>query len=189
MLKTIYRASLIISILLFCFGLVLIFNSEAFIKTISIILGVILLVIGILPVAEFFRNRKENVGYGVGLISGIFSIVCGLIFILNDSMLMVLIPVLVGVWMIINGVNKFRFSFLLKDQNEKTWLITFIYSIIIIVGGALLVIHPVRGIKLVYETLGIIICVYAIIDIIDCLLIKSKYKQVTTAITKVIDEQ
>ena len=189
MLKTIYRASLIISILLFCFGLVLIFNSEGFIKTISIILGVLLLVIGILPVADFFRNRKEISSNGVGLISGIFSIVCGLIFILNDSMLLVLIPVLVGVWMIINGVNKFRLAFALKDQNESTWLITFIYSIIIIVVGALLVINPIKGFKLVYSTLGIIICVYAALDIIDCLLIKSKYKQVTTAITNVIDEQ
>ena len=189
MLKKIYNASLIISVLLFCFGLVLIFNSEGFIKTISIILGVILLIIGILPVADFFRNRKEIASNGVGLISGIFSIVCGLIFILNDSMLIVLIPVLVGVWMIINGVNKFRFAFELKDQRESTWLITFIYSIVIIVGGALLVIHPVRGFKLVYETLGIIICVYAVLDIIDCLLIKSKYKQVTTEIAKIIDEQ
>ena len=190
MLKRVYLASIIISILLFCFGLVLIFNSEGFIKSISTIMGIILLIIGILPVADFFRNRKDiDKTSGIGLISGVFSIVCGLMFILNSSVLTVLIPVLVGVWMIINGVNKFRFSFELKDQNQSVWLVTFIFSIVIIVGGVLLILHPVRGGELVYETLGIIICIYAVLDIIECIFIKTKVKAITTEIVKVIDEQ
>ena len=190
MLKKVYMASIIISILLFGFGIVLIFNSEGFIKSISTILGIILLVIGILPVADFFRNRKEvDNTSGVGLISGVFSIVCGLMFILSDSVFTILIPILVGVWMIINGVNKFRFSFELKDQQQSAWIITFVFSIVIIVGGVLLILHPVRGGELVYQTLGIIICIYAVLDIIECIYVKTKVKQVTTEIVKVIDEQ
>ena len=190
MLKRIYRASLIISALLFCFGLILIFNSEGFIKSISTIIGIILIIIGVLPVADFFRTRKEVDNFtGVSLISGVFSIVCGLMFILNDSVITILIPIIVGVWMIINGVNKFRFSFELKDQKQSVWLFTFIFSIIIIVGGVLLIIHPVRGGELMYQTLGIIICIYAALDIAECIFIKKRVKQVTTEIVKVIDEQ
>ena len=189
MLKRIFRASIITSIILFLFGLVLIFNSEEFIKSISIIIGLLLLVIGILPVTDFFRYRRDDMISGISLISGIFSIVCGLMFLLNENMLMILIPVFIGVWMIINGVNKFRFSFELKDMEEKTWVITFIFSIVIIVCGGYLIINPVRGVKLVSQTLGIIICIYSILDIIDCILIKIKYKEIKNEITKVIDEQ
>lgn len=189
MLKRIYRASIITSILLFAFGLVLIFNSEGFIKSISTIIGIILLVIGILPVVDFFRYRRDTAISGISLISGIFSIVCGLMFLLNENMLMILIPVFIGVWMIINGINKFQFAFQLKDQEEKLWIITFIFSIIIIVCGAYFILNPIRGAKLVSQTLGIIICIYAVLDIIDCILIKLKYKEITTEITKVIDEQ
>lgn len=189
MLKRIYRASIITSILLFAFGLVLIFNSEGFIKSISTIIGIILLIIGVLPVVDFFRYRRDTAISGISLISGIFSIVCGLMFLLNENMLMILIPVFIGVWMIINGINKFQFAFQIKDQGEKTWLVTFIFSILIIVCGAYFIINPIRGAKLVSQTLGIIICIYAILDIIDCILIKVKYKEITTEITKVIDEQ
>ncbi len=189
MLRRVFRASLITSILLFIFGLFLVFNSEGFIKSISTVLGIILLIIGVLPVADFFRYRKSDITSGIGLISGIFSIVCGLMFLLNENMLMVLIPVFIGVWMIINGINKFQLSFNLKDQYEKTWIITFIFSIVTIVCGGYFIINPISGAKIVTQTLGIIICVYALFDIVDCILIKKKFKEITTEISKVVDEQ
>ena len=193
MLKRIYRASIITSILLFLFGLLLIFNSEGFIKSISTIIGILLLVIGILPVAEFFRYRKDNAISSIALIPGIFSIVCGLMLILNDDMLLILIPVFIGVWMVINGINKFRFAFELKDQKESSWIITFIFSIVVVICGGYFIVNPIRGAKLVGQTVGIIICIYAVFDIIDCILIKAKYKEITTEINKqinnVIDEQ
>ena len=192
MLKRIYRVSILTSVLIFLFGLILILNSEAFIKSLSAIIGIILLVIGILPVAMFFRYRDSYMS-SVGLIPGIFSIVCGLMLLLNEDMLLILIPVFIGVWMIINGINKFRFAFILKDQEEKSWIITFIFSIIIVICGGYLIVNPIRGAKLVGQTLGIMICIYAILDIIDCILIKVKYKEIKTevnkAITNVIDEQ
>lgn len=189
MLKRIFRASLITSIMLFAFGLVLIFNSEGFIKSISTVIGLILLIIGILPVVDFFRYRRDDAISGISLISGIFSIVCGLMFLLNENMLMILIPVFIGVWMIINGINKFQFAFKLKDQEEGSWIITFIFSILIVVCGAYFIINPIKGSQIVSQTLGIIICIYAVLDIIDCILIKVKYNEVKNEITKIVDEQ
>ena len=192
MLKRIFRASVIASILLFGFGLILILNSEGFIKSISTIIGIILLIIGVLPVVDFFRYRRDDAVTGISLISGIFSIVCGLMFLLNENMLMILIPVLIGVWMIINGINKFQFAFKLKDQEEKSWIITFIFSIVIMVCGGYFIINPIKGSQIVSQTLGIIICIYAVLDIVDCILIKIKYDETINEIkkiTNVIDEQ
>ena len=189
MFKKIFRASIITSILLFLFGLVLIFNSEECIKSISIIIGLILIIIGILPVTSYFRYRKEETISEISLISGIFSIVCGLMFLFNEEMLLILIPVFIGVWMIINGVNKFRFALDLKDMNETSWIITFIFSILIVVCGGYFIINPARGAKIVSQTLGIIICIYSILDIVDCILIKIKYKEITSQISNVVDEQ
>lgn len=189
MAKKVYRISLVSSILLFLFGLLLILNSEAFIKSISAIIGVILLVVGIFPVIDYFRYRKGGIVAAVSLISGIFSIVCGLMFLLNENMLMILIPVFVGVWMIINGINKLQVSFSLRDQGEKSWIATFIFSIIIIVLGCYFIINPISGADVVTKTIGIIICIYAILDIVDCILIKMKINETKKEIDKVIDEQ
>lgn len=193
MIKKIFNISLISSILLFIFGLLLAVNAEGFIKSITVALGIVLLLIGIFPVVDYFRYRKEGLGASVTLISGIFSIVCGLMLLLNDELLMILIPVFIGVWMIINGINKIELSFEIKDYGEKSWIITFIYSIIIMVLGGYFIINPISGANLVTSMIGIILCIYAVLDIIDCVLIKVKVKKFVKDINKiddkVIDEQ
>lgn len=193
MLKKVFNISIISSLLLFVFGLVLAVNAEGFIKSITVAIGVVLLLIGVFPVIDYFRYRKEGLGASVGLISGIFSIVCGLMLLINEDLLMILIPVFIGVWMIINGINKIQVSFEIKDLGEKSWIITFIYSILIIVLGGYFIVNPISGATTVTSFIGIILCIYAVLDIIDCIIIKVKVKNLKKDLDKiennVVDEQ
>ena len=193
MLKKVFNISIISSVLLFLFGLILAVNAEGFIKSITVAIGVVLLLIGVFPVIDYFRYRKEGLGASVGLISGIFSIVCGLMLLINEDLLMILIPVFIGVWMIINGINKIQVSFEIKDLGEKSWIITFIYSILIIVLGGYFIVNPISGATTVTSFIGIILCIYAVLDIIDCVIIKVKVKSFKKELDKiennVVDEQ
>lgn len=193
MLKKVFNISIISSLLLFVFGLVLAVNAEGFIKSITVAIGIVLLLIGVFPVIDYFRYRKEGLGASVGLISGIFSIVCGLMLLINEDLLMILIPVFIGVWMIINGINKIQVSFEIKDLGEKSWIITFIYSILIIVLGGYFIVNPISGATTVTSFIGIILCIYAVLDIIDCIIIKVKVKNLKKDLDKiennVVDEQ
>lgn len=193
MLKKVFNISIISSVLLFLFGLVLAVNAEGFIKSITVAIGLVLLLIGVFPVIDYFRYRKEGLGASVGLISGIFSIVCGLMLLINEDLLMILIPVFIGVWMIINGINKIQVSFEIKDLGEKSWIITFIYSILIIVLGGYFIVNPISGATTVTSFIGIILCIYAVLDIIDCIIIKVKVKNFKKDLDKiennVVDEQ
>ena len=193
MLKKVFNISIISSVLLFLFGLVLAVNAEGFIKSITVAIGVVLLLIGVFPVIDYFRYRKDGLGASVGLISGIFSIVCGLMLLINEDLLMILIPVFIGVWMIINGINKIQVSFEIKDLGEKSWIITFIYSILIIVLGGYFIVNPISGATTVTSFIGIILCIYAVLDIIDCIIIKVKVKNYKKDLDKiennVVDEQ
>lgn len=193
MLKKVFNISIISSLLLFLFGLVLAVNAEGFIKSITVAIGVVLLLIGVFPVIDYFRYRKDGLGASVGLISGIFSIVCGLMLLINEDLLMILIPVFIGVWMIINGINKIQVSFEIKDLGEKSWIITFIYSILIMVLGGYFIVNPISGATTVTSFIGIILCIYAVLDIIDCVIIKVKVKSFKKELDKiennVVDEQ
>ena len=193
MLKKVFNISMISSVLLFLFGLILAVNAEGFIKSITVAIGVILLLIGVFPVIDYFRYRKDGLGASIGLISGIFSIVCGLMLLINEDLLMILIPVFIGVWMIINGINKIQVSFEIKDLGEKSWIITFIYSILIIVLGGYFIVNPISGATTVTSFIGIILCIYAVLDIIDCIIIKVKVKNFKKELEKiennVVDEQ
>ena len=193
MLKKVFNISMISSVLLFLFGLILAVNAEGFIKSITVAIGVILLLIGVFPVIDYFRYRKDGLGASIGLISGIFSIVCGLMLLINEDLLMILIPVFIGVWMIINGINKIQVSFEIKDLGEKSWIITFIYSILIMVLGGYFIVNPISGATTVTSFIGIILCIYAVLDIIDCVIIKVKVKNFKKELEKiennVVDEQ
>lgn len=193
MLKKVFNISMISSVLLFLFGLILAVNAEGFIKSITVAIGVILLLIGVFPVIDYFRYRKDGLGASIGLISGIFSIVCGLMLLINKDLLMILIPVFIGVWMIINGINKIQVSFEIKDLGEKSWVITFIYSILIMVLGGYFIVNPISGATTVTSFIGIILCIYAVLDIIDCIIIKVKVKNFKKELEKiennVVDEQ
>lgn len=193
MLKKVFNISIISSLLLFLFGLVLAVNAEGFIKSITVAIGVVLLIIGVFPVIDYFRYRKDGLGASVGLISGIFSMVCGLMLLINEDLLMILIPVFIGVWMIINGINKIQVSFEIKDLGEKSWIITFIYSILIMVLGGYFIVNPISGATTVTSFIGIILCIYAVLDIIDCVIIKVKVKSFKKELDKiensVVDEQ
>lgn len=193
MLKKVFNISMISSVLLFLFGLILAVNAEGFIKSITVAIGVILLLIGAFPVIDYFRYRKDGLGASIGLISGIFSIVCGLMLLINEDLLMILIPVFIGVWMIINGINKIQVSFEIKDLGEKSWIITFIYSVLIMVLGGYFIVNPISGATTVTSFIGIILCIYAVLDIIDCVIIKVKVKNFKKELEKiennVVDEQ
>ena len=193
MLKKVFNISMISSVLLFLFGLILAVNAEGFIKSITVAIGVILLLIGVFPVIDYFRYRKDGLGASIGLISGIFSIVCGLMLLINEDLLMILIPVFIGVWMIINGINKIQVSFEIKDLGEKSWVITFIYSILIMVLGGYFIVNPISGATTVTSFIGIVLCIYAVLDIIDCIIIKVKVKNFKKDLDKiennVVDEQ
>ena len=193
MLKKVFNISMISSVLLFLFGLILAVNAEGFIKSITVAIGVILLLIGVFPVIDYFRYRKDGLGASIGLISGIFSIVCGLMLLINEDLLMILIPVFIGVWMIINGINKIQVSFEIKDLGEKSWVITFIYSVLIMVLGGYFIVNPISGATTVTSFIGIVLCIYAVLDIIDCIIIKVKVKSFKKELDKiennVVDEQ
>ena len=184
--KKIYRMSLISSIVFFVFGLLLIFQTEGIIKTVSIIIGIILLVIGIFPIVNYFRNRNQGILSSAGLLYGIFSAVAGIVIIFNKNLLSTIIPVLGGVWMIINSVNKIQIAMELRDNKISSWLISFIFAIIILIAATLLIIYPARGAIIVSKTVGIFIVIYSALDIADSIFIKVKGKEVKQ---KVIDAQ
>lgn len=188
-LKRIYRVSLASSIIFLIFGLFLVFQTEGVIRTVSIFMGSLLFIIGIVPIVNYFKNRLGNFFSSAGLLYGIFSVVAGLLILFNTKILATIIPILTGVWMIINSVNKIQIAMELRDNNVKSWLITFIFAILILILGALFIINPFASAVLLGKTIGIFIVIYAILDIVDSVIIKVKAKDVINQIIEIKEEK
>lgn len=181
-LKKVYRISLASSLVFLIFGLLLIFQTQNVISTVSVIIGILLLVIGIYPIINYFKSRQLGFFSSAGLLYGIFSVVAGIVIIVNKNILATIIPVLSGVWMIINSVNKIQIAMELRDKKINSWIISFIFAIIILIGGTLLIINPFRGAVILSKTVGIFIVIYALLDISDSVFIKVKTKKTKDSI-------
>ena len=184
-LKKIYRVSIVSAVIFLIFGLFLVFQTENVIKTVSIIMGSLLLIIGIVPIVNYFKNRIHNFFSSAGLLYGVFSTVAGLMILFNTKILATIIPILSGVWMIVNSVNKIQIAMELRDNKVSSWLITFIFAIIILIAGAFLIINPFASAVLLGKTVGIVIVIYTVLDIIDSIIIKVKAKDIINQIVEI----
>lgn len=187
--KRIFWISLTSALVMLIFGILLFVFPEAVIKSIAISMGVIFIMIGIIPIINYFRYRATGFSTTFSFMMGVFCIVVGLILLMNENVLGTIIPIIAGVWMIINAINRISIAMDLRDDKISFWSITFIYAIITLVVGVLLILDPVNGGKLVTKTIGIIICIYTLLDIINLILVKIKAKKIVNEVKKIIDTE
>ena len=189
--KRIFWISLASTLVMLAFGVLLFIFPTTVIKSIAITMGVIFIMIGIVPIINYFRYRAKGFSTTFSFMMGVFCIVVGLILLMNENILGTIIPIITGVWMIINGINRISIAMDLRDDKVSYWAITFIYAIITLIVGVLLILDPVNGGKLVTKTIGIIICIYTVIDLVDLILVRVKCKKITKEIKnevkKIID--
>ena len=111
-------ASLIFSILFIAAGIFLLTRPETAINIICYILGVILLISGVVYIIQFFSDKSSDSYLSISFIFGAFLFIFGIIILIRPDIIASIIPLLVGVWMLINGVTKLSDSASLKKIHK-----------------------------------------------------------------------
>ena len=62
--------------------------------------------------------------------SGLLSVILSIIIVSNPDYVNILLPMMVGLWFIINSTFKLRMALALKDSNNTYWPITYILSLL-----------------------------------------------------------
>lgn len=68
LLKKVFLMSLVSSILFFVFGLLLFLQADAVIKTVSVMIGIILVGLGVVPIVNYFKTRNAGFFSSTGLL-------------------------------------------------------------------------------------------------------------------------
>ena len=165
----ILKTSLLSWLVFIILGIFLILKAELTLKIISYVVGGTLL-LAIIPLAKQLFDKEANY-MNLAFISQIFMVVAGIILILNTELIASIIPILIGILMLVNGISKLQFAYLLKTYQVKNWLFTLILSIFILAGGILFLTNPFKGAVAITKLIGIFMVVYSIIDMIDFLVI------------------
>ena len=176
------KSSIISAIGLAILGILLVFESELTIVSISYVIGAILVAIGTVAILNFVNDMKKNVKNELNIVYGIGMVVLGIIVISNPKGVASIIPFILGVLIIINSAAKLQYSLELKKDNNKLWNSTMIMALITLLCGLLLVFNPFSGAEFITKVVGVLLFIYAITDIVSSLRIRKTVKNIQKVI-------
>lgn len=166
------RSSLITSIILIVVGLLLIIKPEEVLSLISIIIGIGIVVIGIFGIINYIRDLQEDNTMSLDIIYGVICLIVGSILIMNTKIVGSILPIVLGIWMVINSIIKAQYTLMLKDNNNSRWKITLLFSVLTLVCGILFIFNPFKGAALITQIIGTIVVIYSIMDIANIIILK-----------------
>ncbi len=167
-------SSLIASIIFAILGIILIINPEAIVRVISFALGFMFILTGIYKVINYFVNKGSYDLYNYDLAFGIIAIALGLITIIYCREITALFRILIGLWIIYSSVIRFSLSLKLKTLGTDTWKYSLILSIVMLVCGLYVLFIS----NTIVVSIGIVILVYAVIDIIESIIFLLNIKDI-----------
>lgn len=175
-LRSMYKTSIVLSIILIFIGIFLLIQPETTLYAISYFVGIVLIVWGLFPIISFLTNKESQKFLELSFVTGIIAFLFGVVVMIKPDMIGSIIPLLLGLWMVINGAIKLYYSFILNKEGKAT--LSIIVSLLILLGGILLVINPFEGAVVLTKIIGISFITYSILDLLECFSIFKTYKSI-----------
>lgn len=153
--------------ILFCIiflilGVIIYFNPDVTIDIAGTILGVYLIIIGILKMADYF-TRKYDFFYRYHLVVGILAVILGIFVIVNPFKIIKILTFVLGIYLIITSIAKIFEAFKLKKYGYDGWLLILVTAIILLVFGVFVAINPKASLALT-KTAGIFMILASILE-------------------------
>jgi len=166
-------SSLLTSIIFAILGLVLITNPEGTVKTVAYTLGTIFILIGIYKIISYIRNKDKYDFFNFDLTFGIIAIIIGLITIVYIKQIGTIFRIIIGVWIVYSAIMRMNLASNFKAIDSRLWGSSFTLAILMLICG-LYILFTANAILV---TIGIIILVYSILDILESIILLVNIKK------------
>lgn len=171
-MNKIFNVSIVTSVIILVLGIFLFIQPDTIIRIVSIVLGGIILIPGITSLIDYFKNK-----YQPSLITGIVTVIIGLILIINTELVASILPFILGIYFIISGISRLQYALELRRQ-RMNFTTSLVFSILIIICGILFIINPFGGALAITKVMGIFMIVYALLDLTNSILLKREMHEV-----------
>ncbi len=158
---------IIISLLFVLFGIMLMARPESIMSIISILLGAICIIIGLLKGVDYFASGKTD-NYLLAI--SIVAIIAGIIIMFCANIILSVFRILIAIWIIYSGIINLQTALIWKDYKSKLWLTTLLLAIAMILAGVYVLVNNGAMLQIV----GGIIVAYGVVDILERLIFIKK---------------
>ena len=145
---------IVVSVLFCVLGAVLLVMSERCVPWIGRALGIGMVVCGAIKLGGYFSKDLCRLAFQYDLVSGILLMVFGIIILLRPSSLMNLVTIVLGLYILADGVFKIQIAVDSKKFGLSRWWAILVPALICVVFGAMLIFFP-AGTRAVTVIMGI----------------------------------
>lgn len=179
------KTSLVTSVILGIVGILLLLWSEVVTDVMSKLVGLFLIIAGCVNFYDFYKGDKESVYNRSKVVYGVISFIAGIVFFTKPGLIKDLISIIVGVYILIASILKIREAMMLKKIGIDKWLTPFVLAAIELVCAILCIFGNLIVPDLVIQFIGIILIIYAVIDIVNAISVN----QTNAKVTKVVKDE
>ncbi len=164
--KNVASNMIVQAVLSLLLGLLLIIWPEVTAVIVVYILAACIAVSGIASLVSYFRGRKDKTRGQGSLLVGLFFLIIAIVFFIFPDAVAGLFAIIFGAILVFSGlVNAFR-SVGLRTFGGSAWIVMVIISVLLIVGGIVIIIDPFGATATFMIILGVLLIVKGIIDLI-----------------------
>lgn len=157
-------------------GILLLANPVGLTKWIIIALGIVLILVGLISVFQYFRTPAVEAALKKSLAVGIMAILLGLWCAIKSEWLIALFPLLTtlyGIIILASGITKIQWTAdMIRMKRERWWLMA-LSAVLTLICAVIIIANPFATTAALWIFIGITMIVEAIIDIIAAIISKN----------------
>lgn len=146
-----------ISIIGILAGLLLVLFPQESVNVITYGIGAISIIYGIMKVVSYLQNRSVSFYYTGELLLGIILVGIGIFCFTNPGGIFAVLPIILGILVLIEGVSKIQRALMLKNCDYPRWGMAMVLGAAITGLGLLLVINPFGALVVTVRILGVVL--------------------------------
>ena len=167
------KNNILLSVVMIILGLLLILWPGKTLELAAKILGIALLVGAVVSGVSWYRDRHQSGGDYASLAVGILCLLAGLIVLVAPRSIISMLPKLIGVVIVINGVLNLAQAMDMRKMDAGGWIGAAVLAVLTIVAGLFLIFFAFSAMKAAVMVIGGIILYNGVSN----LLIESKYRK------------
>ncbi len=153
------------SIIYLIIGIVMVISPVFVSNFICYFIGALLIVGGCFGIFSYIQNGGSGFLVRMTLLVSILFAALGIYILINPETFVSIIPIIVGIMLMLESLDKIASAFKAKKNGYEKWLQVLIAPIIIFILGLILIVYPFATVTIFIRVIGVFLIVDAISNI------------------------
>lgn len=161
------RNSIILSIILLFFGLLMFTNPMETISMMIILFGIILVLDGLVHFVSYFSIKEDYRFFSSELMQAVIYIILGFLLMVNYQNIGYLLPIVLGIWIVVDCIFKVQIALNIRDIKNSHWGFLLGMSILNALLGVAIIFNPIESFTIVIRLCAALLMISETISIFE----------------------